>query len=409
MICIKNSCRLFCNNTNKKRINKVETLQTVVPGKTFEYGTTRIRNIKINSSVISRGKYKFNQARSLTINDGPEIIPTKRFWTSIQCRFGFSANVFRYFSHAEVFDRVSTLSANDLVKYCIEKSSDGSQKMLAVTNPNTATIREDQLNELLNKYGSNKILYSNGIVSSVHTPKIGSNSFDIAGDTFCNEFCIDTPIDGFGKPSIFLALLRLVCANGSIALTKAFRSEISVGKNDKDVTFSLTRALDGFNNEEGFAALRNRFEAAAKSWASVNEAQKIYRLLSVLANNNGLKKIGRETIQTTTGTEVIETALPILNKFHAVTGDISHIYGLANLDTLSIKRQRTLPIGCKVYDLLNFMSEVSSHLALPDGARRLNALSGDLVSSEYDLEDTASHFSDWRDFFIDETKQHVTI
>ena len=39
------------------------------------------------------------------------------------------------------------------------------------------------------------------------------------------------------------------------------------------------RALDGFRSDEGYAALRQRFEAAAKSWASVYEAQSLYRLL----------------------------------------------------------------------------------------------------------------------------------
>ena len=39
------------------------------------------------------------------------------------------------------------------------------------------------------------------------------------------------------------------------------------------------------------------------------------------------------------------------------------LYGLANLDTLSPKRQRTLPVDCKVYDLLNFATEIATHHA----------------------------------------------
>ena len=42
---------------------------------------------------------------------------------------------------------------------------------------------------------------------------------------------------------------------------------------------------------------------------------------------------------------------------------------LANVDTLSAKRQRTLPAACKVYDLLNFASEVATHHATESGNR----------------------------------------
>src|SRR5260221_348195 len=74
---------------------------------------------------------------------------------------------------------------------------------------------------------------------------------------------IDTPIDGFGRPSVYLSLLRLVCSNGAVGYSPAFRSELSVGKGDDGVAFALTRVLDGFNNEDGYAALRQRFESAA--------------------------------------------------------------------------------------------------------------------------------------------------
>ena len=89
-----------------------------------------------------------------------------------------------------------------------------------------------------------------------------------------------------------------------------------------------------------------------------------------------------------------------MSSFHRMTGDLSHIYGLVNLDAISAKRQRTLPAACKVYDLLNFASEVATHHATPAGERALQAYIGDLISGEYDLEGTVEHFDDWQDFFI---------
>jgi hypothetical protein len=90
----------------------------------------------------------------------------------------------------------------------------------------------------------------------------------------------------------------------------------------------------------------------------------------------------------------------LFRAFHKMTGDLSHIYGLANLDMLSAKRQRTLPTACKVYDLLNFASEVATHHANSSGHAAVQGFIGDLISGEYDLEGTVDQFSDWRDFFI---------
>jgi len=76
-----------------------------------------------------------------------------------------------------------------------------------------------------------EITYDNGVVCSQHTPRAGG-IFDVAGDLFQNRFVIDTPIDGFGKPSIYLSLLRQICSNGAIAHAPAVRSELSLGRGE---------------------------------------------------------------------------------------------------------------------------------------------------------------------------------
>jgi hypothetical protein len=83
-----------------------------------------------------------------------------------------------------------------------------------------------------------------------------------------------------------------------------------------------------------------------------------------------------------------------------MTGDLTQLYGLANVDALSVKRQRTLPTRAKVYDLLNFASELATHHTTEMGGRVVQAYIGELISGEYDLEGTAEQFSDWRDFFV---------
>jgi hypothetical protein len=316
----------------------------------------------------------------------------------LQCRFGFSPNIFRYFDHAEVFDRISERAPNDQIRFCVERSDttlkDG--VLLAVTNPSTATVRYDEMMGLLDKYSAEKVSYADGIVRSSHKPRVGAMPYQVAGDEFANEFVIDTPIDGFGRPNIYLSLMRLICSNGAIGFGKAFRSELATGKTDGDVAFALIRAMDSFNNEDGFAAMRQRFDVAARSWASVNEVQKLYKIMMAQGARGQLAKRGVEYVDGQT----IETSLPIFTAFDRMTGNVTETYGLTNLDSLSVKRQRTLPVACKVYDLLNFATEVATHQSTDRGNRALQAYVGELLSTEYDLEGTVDQFSDWRDFFV---------
>jgi hypothetical protein len=333
--------------------------------------------------------------------DGEPFQPSNRFWTSLHARFGFSESIFRYFSHGEVFQRISEVAANDRIRWCIERTDSGINRLLAVTNPTAPRIHYDDLEELLNEYNAEEISYNNGVVRSRHAPRMGG-LFDIAGDQFQNKFVIDTPVDGYGRPNIYLSLLRQVCSNGAIAHSPAFRSELSLGRGEDSVRYALQRALDGFNNEDGYGALRQRFESAAKSWASVNEANKLYRTVSRLLHQKDLS----EKIKVV-GTDGASESL--FHGFHRVTGDLSRLYGLANLDALSVKRQRTLPTACKVYDLINLASELATHHATPAGNRGLQAWLGDLISAEYDLEGTVDHMSDWKDFFVTSEASNETL
>jgi hypothetical protein len=360
----------------------------------FEYGVARIKDLEVRTGVDRAGKTGVREV----LLDGRPVRPSKRFWTSLHLRFGFTGNIFRYFSHREVFARISEVAANDRVRWCLETRESGTPTLLAVTNPAAALMPYDDLMGLLERYGAAAVRYSDGVVSSQHAPRL-AGTFEVAGDGFQNKFVLDTPIDGFGRPSVYLSLLRLVCSNGAVGYSPAFRSELSVGKGDDGVAFALTRVLDGFNNEDGYAALRQRFEAATRSWASVHEVNRLYRLLARLHGGNEVR--GRAAVAAAGGDGAAECEdAPLFHAFHRMTGDLTRIYGLANLDALSVKRQRTLPAACRVYDLLNFASEVATHHATETGGRRLQAYLGDLISGEYDLEGTVEQFADWRDFFV---------
>ena len=73
------------------------------------------------------------------------------------------------------------------------------------------------------------------------------------------------------------------------ASVPAFRSELNVGKGGDGTLFALLRVLEGFNNEDGYAAMRQRFESATKSWASVDEVGRLCKVLARLVSRGEIK------------------------------------------------------------------------------------------------------------------------
>lgn len=391
--------------------------EEIKKNQSFEYSVVPVKALSVTSHSVERKAKKGGRAMervrvvdSIGI-DGRKLQPSKRFWNSLSGRFGFSNNIFRYFDHAEVFGRIAERAADSNIRICIEKT-DGKETLLAVTNPKVSCVHYDTLEEIANKYGALQLSYADGVARSEHSPKIGAEPLQIGGDDFCNRFVIDTPIDGYGHPCTYLSMMRVICTNGLIGYGRAFRGDIALGGKNDDVAFSIIRAMEGFNNEEGFAALHQRVASAGRSWASVGEVQSLYKILTrISVDMEGLVKKGREVVHMADGhSEVVETSLPIFREYNKLTGDLPRVYGLANLDSLSAKKQRTLPAPCTVRDLVDFCSEVATHQTSDDargtrGNRSLQSWLGDTLSNEFDLEGTKDSYSDWHDFFVEDSKE----
>jgi hypothetical protein len=90
----------------------------------------------------------------------------------------------------------------------------------------------------------------------------------------------------------------------------------------------------------------------------------------------------------------------ILNRLSEITGRPQELYGLANLDALSEKKQRILPAKCRVYDLINFVTEIATHHVDYNQAVRLHGLVGSLLSDDYDLEGSAEQVGEFSDLFL---------
>ncbi|MBC8876255.1 MAG: DUF932 domain-containing protein [Planctomycetes bacterium] len=342
----------------------------------FDYRYTKVRNLCASGERHARtGRMNVTSVQV----DGEEAAPTKRFWKSFFLKFGISENVFRYFEPAEVFDRISERAADDMVRCCIERDRKGKARLLAVSNPARSLIQYGETTDLVSRYGGRDVSYADGIVTSTHTPRSGDQPFQIGADRFQHRFVMETPVDGFSHPKIYLSYLREICTNGMVGYTRAFRSDVSLGN---DIGHCISRALESYDNGEGYAALRQRFESAQTSWASLRECMQLYKAL--------IKVNDRKEVTTDT----------LARDFHRMTGRLNELYGLANLDAISVKRQRVLPARCRVYDLLNFASEVGTHHSTTEGGRSMQAFIGTMISDEFDMEGTAETVTDFADFLV---------
>lgn len=323
--------------------------------------------------------------------EGQEMEVSSRFWDSIMSRYGFSASIFKYFDYKEVFERIATVSNRDTIRLCIEsKEGSAGEKLraLAASNPAAAIVNYREGFELFKDYNADSIQYNDGIISTMHTPRVMDAS-PINGDIFHNKFNINTPIDGYGTPNIYLAMLRQVCSNGLVAMSPSFKTSIAFGKKDDNFRHQLIRVVEGFNSDEGYAAIRQRIASANDSPASVYEVNSLYKMISksifdasqVVEANTDITNIG-------VWENSKDVRADVMKKFLTMTGDIALMYGLTNTDALSEKRQRTLNAKCTVYDLINFATEVATHHIPAEGRKKIDGWVGTLITKEYDLEGT---------------------
>ena len=169
-------------------------------------------------------------------------------------------------------------------------------------------MKVSSFEKIVHRFAGEDVEYDGGVVTSTYTPTSGEHLFKIGPDAFYNRFMLETPMDGYGKPSIYLMMLRQVCSNGAVAYAPAFRTEITVGDNPE---YNLERALQSFDSDEGYSALRQRFEASQLAPASLWECLRLHKRLKGLNDKDAIKA------------------------FDKVVGDIYNHYGVANLDAIS--------------------------------------------------------------------------
>lgn len=336
------------------------------------------------------------------IVDGEPFTPTGRFWGSLYSRFQLNTAFFKFFEHQEVFSRISEIDKNDRIRVGIERNKDtGDSRLLAATGLNKPVVVYDDLLDILRAFQTDEggVRYHNGVVVSTHTPRIGQSQFKICGDQFSNKYELHCPVDGYGGPEVYLSLLRWICSNGAVAFAKAFKTSLALGSGADNVRFTIQRALDSFTNDEGYAMLRGRFELAAHSWASIREHQDLYRVILGLQNDAVLAETAKDWRKADSNDLAISPGNALMKAYDRFLGDPYKLYS-SDPNLMSQKRQRTLPMSAKVYDLFNFATELATHHVSERGARQLQAWVGGMLSNDYDLEESCDQFADFRDLFL---------
>jgi len=296
-----------------------------------------------------------------------------RFVLSLCSKFGIGTSIFYLFDPSEVFERIQKVHPRGRVRVVTENIPEmGQARCLAATTPSKSYVDFDTLMGILTK--STRITnikhaqYNEGSVTTVHV--MDEAPWEISGELFYQAFTLETPIDGYGLPSIYLSLIRASDESLLTAESKTFRSEVQLGKSGDRPEIPLTRTLDTFNNEEGFQALRQRLDSARMSFSSLHECDSLMKVL-----NRALNQSNAQAIQ------------DLFGAYHAMTGDVSKKYGIATEDSLSSKKARLLPMDCSVLDLVFFSMVVTTHRRhMVQNYHPITQWMGQLLDNEYDLE-----------------------
>jgi len=345
--------------------------------RSFGTGVAPLGSFRVFHESALNPKKVVKRVNMVEVN-GNTFQASDRFWNSLLSRYGFGDSTFNYFSHKEVFDRIVQVKGNDELRYTIEGSDQDTAKrpakMLAVVSAKAKIPEIPELLKLFGKFEGRDLTYSGGTFVSRFNPFSGEREVNIGPDAFNERFAVEVPIDGWGKVKTYLEMLRQICSNGAIAMAPAFRSTVKVGD---DMLYALDRVLGSYDNGEGFVKLRERFDMAQKSWASVREC-------------NGFIKIAARWPQGQTRMRQIVEA----------TGDFCRVYGISSINLVPHKQQSALPARCRVYDLINLASEMATHHSSHEESRAYQGYIGTMLTENFDLEGTVEQVPEFKDFQI---------
>lgn len=335
----------------------------------IEYRRVNLEDIDLSVDRSRQTKAKV----TMRVEDQP-VQYTDRFSTSLAVNLGFAKSIFNLFDPDEVFDRITKRSGIKTVTVALDTQPNGVVRALGTSMSPLVPVDIDTLERLHKVCEPVERSYHDGVVKSTYALKMG-RQLNVKGNDFHANFVLETPIDGFGPASSFLGLLRLVCANGLVAMAPAFRTKLHLSNTDDNVKL-LRRFCETFSSDDGFDVLGQRLQAASQSPTSLDEIFKLHNILSRHQEHSVLMEV--------------ESAL----------SSSLQRYGIMSLSALSEKQRRVCPTNHSVYDLINLATEAATHKVEPRCASALHGFVGGMISSQYDLEGTMTMNEEPADLFL---------
>lgn len=322
------------------------------------------------------------------INYGPANIDglgrftvTDRFINSFAGLFGISANTFRYVEPDWLFARV----ASKLGKHDVQISYDHNMNLLAMTSHGKKVLPMEQFHQILSDTKSLGYNYDNGVVRIFYDVDHNGGMI-IGGEEYKKQFTLRIPMDGFGEANSSLALLRQICENGMHFHSNVLSTKIALGTKDELVN-PIINYVQNFNAKESFTALRNRLLVAITSNASLKEYGKLLDALELGEYGRGNSGISRSFEERN---EIWKMDTAIKAGLETIANNPQKKYGIASLEAMPDKQAAKIKIDCKVHDLLQFATEISTHNygsdALMFRRRKLEPFITDYVLHQYDHE-----------------------
>lgn len=95
----------------------------------------------------------------------------------------------------------------------------------------------------------------------------------------------------------------------------------------------------------------------------------------------------------------IKEPLPFLDRLNETAGNPEHRYGQSRLENIRSRHRRELPTDASVLDLVNILTEVSTHF-LTDSRSMLDGYAVNMLANEFDLEELAENRHSARNYYF---------
>ena len=334
------------------------------------FETVRTTPRQVAGSVVEdRGRFK-----ALTV-EGEEYKPSRRFLKSLAQRMKVPLGVFELFTPLEVVRRAAERAPDLQLRLTVDREENTA---LALIEDKGVPIPAGNIEVIMHEDRRLQDFdYRDGVITGRFD--LGE-AWDIPGDSMYGvHIRAEVPVDGMGTPEATRATWRQVCSNGAVAEAPLFRTKMEVKDNSGE---HFRRLLRSFRNPRGVEFLHERLIAANGTKASVDEVYQAEAFIRRQVRDARHQMLLCERLQ-------------------AVADNPCVRYGVTDLAAIGERRRGLLPTGASVADVMNFVSELSTHHAgLLKNQGSANVLLGDFYSRSYDLEEMYPHAQPASEFYL---------